>query len=340
MNRGLTRAALLGVGSLFLVWLGLHSAAHSRATAALLGLPDYPGADRCFWAGIVLAFVAGAFLTCHLLLVLWRCCRRAPWFGRPDRAEAGTIMVEFCLVFPFLGLAMGLTVQAALIAQATLVVQYSAYSAARAAIVRTEYSSAISLWEDLYKKDEIERVAELALASISPEAGGGGSSADAAAIRQVFQNQNGPWGSNAYPARVAYASWGNGSAASNQTTRVNLTTQPAALLPDIEDLVPPLAFLTVQNLGGSIPTMPSSINNFLGNFTQFFAPLTVTAEVEFELLCVIPGLPAWIGITQPAKAGVGGTVFTIRQSCRLQSTGGRESSALALLPIAGNSFIP
>ena len=38
MNRGLTRAALLGVGSLFLVWLGLHSAAHSRATAALLGL--------------------------------------------------------------------------------------------------------------------------------------------------------------------------------------------------------------------------------------------------------------------------------------------------------------
>lgn len=324
MKRDMVRAALIGVGSLFLIWLGLHSAAHSEATATLLGLSQWPFADRIYWGGLALAVLVGGGSSAWLLRAAVRLCLAAPWFGRPGRAEAGTVMVEFTLIFPFLYLAMGLTVQAALVAHATIVVRYAAFSAARSAIVRTEYSSTVSLTESLYATDEAKRAAVLVLASLSPEAPAGGGAADAVAIRTMFQNQAGPWGSRAYPARVTYAV---------AATQVSLSESPASLLPETEDLIPPFGGLI------PVPSLPSSLS--IPQISGYLiSPQSVTAKVDYKLLCVVPGLPAWIGIVSPAPAGVGGTVFTVSQSVRLQSAGARQSGLASVVPLFGNTPLP
>lgn len=323
MTRDLIRAGLVGVGSLFLIWLGLHCAAHSEATAVLLGLPKWPSADRIYWVGLSVALCVGGLASFWFIRSVIRLCRDAPWFGRQGRAEAGTIMVEFALVFPFLGLAMGLTIQSALIANATLVVRYAAFSAARSAIVRTEYSNIVNPFESLFDEAEAKRAAELVLGSISPDAGGVGDD-DAKAILSIFQKQDGPWGSKTYPGRVNYA---------EAATTVTLDGSPANLIPDLpEDLIPPLS-----NVIFSTPAQPNFAPQISGHLVS---PMTVTATVDFQLLCVIPGLPDWIGLVNPAPGGVSGSAFTITQSARLQSPGARQSGLASVVPLFGNTPLP
>ena len=51
---------------------------------------------------------------------------------------SGTLITEFALVMPAVFLVMSMIVQIALIANATLVVRYAAFAAARSAIVNLE----------------------------------------------------------------------------------------------------------------------------------------------------------------------------------------------------------
>jgi len=105
------------------------------------------------------------------------------------------------------------------------------------------------------------------------------------------------------------------------------------LLPEVpEDLIPPLSnfFFTTP----SWPNFAPQISGYL------FSPMTVTATVDYQLLCVIPGLPDWLDIIQPAPAGVGGSVFNITQSARLQSPGARQSGLASVVPLFGNTPLP
>ena len=84
---------------------GLLVFARPQATAAWLGLAEFPWANRLFYAGLVMAMIALGCLAIRLWARLLAGGRRRPEPGE-CRAVAGTVMVEFALVFPLVLLVM------------------------------------------------------------------------------------------------------------------------------------------------------------------------------------------------------------------------------------------
>lgn len=320
--------AILSYG--LLTWLavvGFQTAANPSATAAFLGLDDYPWADRLFNCGIGLAVVALCVLAVHLLRTLLRIGRRR----RPadaQRATSGVVIVEFTLILPIFFLVMSMVIQIALLANAALVVKYAAFIAARSAIVNLEYDLSLSrklFSTQLTNQDRIDRSAYLVLATISPQAKSGSAStsdkAAAKAIVKIHEKQNGRWGSRSLVKRVNYA---------KQATDISKTPQFPDLIPQLTDLLPPVVQSGLYRFNMRLPQVPAAINNLIRIVQQVPAPpKEVSVTLEYQYLLTLPGLGFLPGI-KDAPAGVSGRVFTITKTVRLQSSGPRQASLLDL----------
>ncbi len=208
------------------------------------------------------AFLAAAYKLLRTLLasgksfVEWR-KRNEPQKGF---AEAGVVMIEFTLLAPTVWLIMAIVVQLALIAEATLVVRYAAYTAVRAAIVRTE-RNAIGQ-EDLgVSPGKVEESAKLVLCSLSPKIPNTDNDS-AHAMLNIFAAQNGVWGDKNFHRRYQYA---------DDSTTVKTT---------LDD--PPIEMPFVGDTG--LPNL--------------FAPKLVECEVTYLYATQIPGVTLLPGILQ------------------------------------------
>ena len=149
-------------------------------------------APRSVWNVLWLIVMA-----CLILLTY----RVVGFMGRHVRGVAGIlshenayVTVDFVLTFPAFLLLLAMIVQMALLANAALVVDYAAYSAARSAIVsipmgRTAHASAAAC---------------TVLAPISPPAGEPESGVGEA-IQPIFDRYGKPWAFSEIQARTAYA---------------------------------------------------------------------------------------------------------------------------------------
>jgi hypothetical protein len=321
-----------------LIWAavtGLLVATHPSALCAAFGLEVWPWGNRLFAAGIAASFLALCGLGARLLGRLVRAAQHSP-LAAPQRgvtlgrADAGTIILEFMLVLPLLLFVMGMVMQLALFANASLVVRYAAFAAARAGIVEVD-AAGISWADSLPNPPRRTRTAaHLILASISPAAGGGRDRA-AEAILDIHRRQAGPWGSRAFVERMAYAS-------NPRVTQITARTAAPPIIPDLlGDAVPPAGEILGRHFGVTIPRLPG----WLQNFPNLVVPPEVTVTVRYRYLISVPGLGvfgALTGIAEPAPAGVNGHVITIEQTVKLQSMGSRVSSPAAAIPfIQGNS---
>jgi hypothetical protein len=282
-------AALAGTA-----YAGLLVLAHPHAAAARLDLAAYPWANRLFYAGMVVALAALGCLALRLWGRLLASGRRRPVAGE-CRAAAGTVVVEFALVFPIVLLVMCMIVQLFLIANAVLVVRYATFAAARSAIVNFEadqpdawLNNPLSLaqfppfpeWVD---KTRPELAAHLVLASISPETGGG--TAEAQAMEVLLQAQGGVWAGRSYATRMEYAR----AATEVKTLRDKLPWYGAwyasfsPMIQQPEHLIPPY--------------------RLKNNETQFYLPLPPVPQIP-----QVPGLNQFINPVNQAILDLAGLV--------------------------------
>ncbi|MEQ9617143.1 MAG: pilus assembly protein [Phycisphaerales bacterium] len=183
-----------------LTYAALFAVFNPARAALALGLDTERYATLTFELGV---FAAIGLLLAIAYRLLARQCRRAVALRRLHGAQAGSVMVEFTLVFPIVLLVMGMVVQLALFANASLVVRYAAFASARTACV-TFSRSLVGIEEDLdLEPERIEETAHLILASISPRAGG--NDTQARALNNIQRRQNGLWGTSTLPQRVRYA---------------------------------------------------------------------------------------------------------------------------------------
>jgi hypothetical protein len=282
-------------------------ASRSVEVARTLGLEPDPWGHRLLVSALFVAM--GSFLAAlHVLLrELWKAGREflALRRAREDGAtfaESGVVMVEFTLLAPTVWWIMAMVVQMALIAQASIVVRYSAFAAARTAIVRLERDSFPYLSEELsLEASKVERTAELVLCSLSPRTPG--TSDDSAhAMRSIFESQDGVWGDRNFHERDEYSR--------------------AATSVDVEVENPPF-----EIFGYSLPLPIGDI----------FSPSLVEVEVRYLYMTKIPGMTLIPGVTVLAPNG--GKAFPITQIVRMQGTGARQTNPLTSLnPLAGDPF--
>ncbi len=282
-----------------------------------------------------LAVSAGLLCTIAGVLIhrLWKSGRRV--LSEPLGMTSGTVIVEFTLVMPIVLLVMGMVVQLALLANASLVVHHAAFKAARSGVVQFEREQFFTINESISTTNErnVEHAALLVLTSLSPKTSG--TDPGAAAMRKIFERQAGMWGDRFFAQRYRYAreatvitieeSFPPVSLLHNQTpsfggfgpgTGSDFGGGMASIAEMVYDLLFSLPFTTLlQNPG---------IDNFLG-------PKQLDVTVTYDFLITIPGISLLPGITKPAPAGVSGRVFTIQQTVRLQSTGARVAHPIIML---------
>jgi hypothetical protein len=212
------RAIRVEAGLAAVAYVGLLVVARPRVAAAALDLPAWPWANRLFSVAVVVAMLA---LGCLALRLWGRLFAAGARVVQPasERATAGTVITEFALVFPLVLLVMCMIIQLALIANASIVVRYAAFSAARSAIVsfEAETRSDFSIppsglppalqfppfpeWVD---KERPEHAARLTLAALSPQTNS--SSVMAASMEDLLQQQGGVWQGRNFATRYEYAS--------------------------------------------------------------------------------------------------------------------------------------
>ena len=217
-------------------YAGLLVFARPQATAAWLGLAGFPWANRLFYAGLVMAMIALGCLAIRLWAHLLAGGR-----GRPEpgecRAVAGTVMVEFALVFPLVLLVMCMIIQLALIANASLVVRYAAFVSARSATVNLQSF----LWTAPPLPEPVEPAnpqlaAHLVLASLSPTSTGSVSTRGRA-MERLLLAQDGIWVGKDFAGRFDYT---------EKATVVRAGSSYSQFVPVREHLIPPAG--TAYNL--------------------------------------------------------------------------------------------
>ncbi|MHC4787212.1 MAG: TadE family protein, partial [Planctomycetota bacterium] len=207
---------------------GLLVFAHPGAAAALVDLPEYPWGNRLFYAGLAVALAALGCLALRLWARLLGGGRRRAEPGE-CRAVAGTVMVEFALVFPLVLLVMCMIIQLALIANASLVVRYAAFVSARSASVNLQSF----LWTapplpEPVEPDNPRLAAHLVLASLSPRTGQ--TSPAGRPMESLLQAQGGVWVGRDFADRLAYT---------EQATAVTAGSSYSQFVPVREHLIPP-----------------------------------------------------------------------------------------------------
>jgi hypothetical protein len=269
---------------------------HPRQAAAMLGLPAFPWANRLFDGALIAAFVALGCLGLQMLRVLlrrprpWRETLRSP--GSAGSASTGTVMVEFALVLPALLLVTGLIIQLALIANASLMVRYSAFVGARAGIVRLETPPLLTFrpFEEVSDADKaaVERATVLVLATISPQTAVSANENDAFALERMFN----PSGSYRYRQRVEYAI---------ENTAVTVTESFSPWKPDDEHLVPPLSGRSPPHIEPPVIweppkdfTFSMSLNTVLGALgVGMPLPLTLALDIVGKF-STVPPFDQWL----------------------------------------------
>ena len=125
-----------------------------------------PGYELLRWELVArLIRPLGVLLVAALLatsLGVWL-VRRRPRLARLRRGEVGTAELEFAAAFPWFLLSVFIAIQMMLVLNATLVVDYAAFCAARSASVWASEDA-----DEGEKWDRIERAARLATVPISP----------------------------------------------------------------------------------------------------------------------------------------------------------------------------
>jgi len=195
-----SRRLAVNAAIVFGVYLALLVMTHPGRVSIVLGLDQERFSNAIFDLSIFSAIGL-------LLLIAYRLTSRqfsrAKALRRLHSAQAGTVMVEFAFVFPIILLVMGMIVQLALFANASLVVRYAAFSSARVAIISfTRSFTGIEASLDL-EPEKIDQAAHLILATISPVTSG--NNRQAGVISTIQARQNGQWGSRSYPQRMRYA---------------------------------------------------------------------------------------------------------------------------------------
>jgi hypothetical protein len=95
----------------------------------------------------------------------------------------------------------------------------------------------------------------------------------------------------------------------------------------------------VDGVLGSVGTGTAPVLDTFANSPfnlDFFSPKEVEITVEYDFLLTLPSLHFIPGLTRDPPIGSGGKVFPIRHTVKLQSTGGRRGSPLAMAPVQGN----
>ncbi len=282
---------LLFAGGLLAIVL----ASQPSEAALALGVDEIPWCNRLVFFGIGSAFVLFSLLAVRLFERLIRSGRRLRSLRTLSRAEAGTVMVEFALVFPIIYLVMAMIIQLALLANGSLVVRYAAFAAARAAIVRT---SAFPVPLEKLPSDQepaIKKAAHLVLAAISPKKQQQTSTDNGVStLFTLLKQQKGKWGDKNIKKRMTYAS---------KATQVKIETK----MSPVTQWVP--------FVGALESPVPNPV-----------APREVQITVTYPFLLTIPGVGVIPGVSKPAPLGVFGRVFNIKQVVKLHGTGPRESA--------------
>lgn len=271
-------ASLAGVA-----YAGLLVVANPSTTAARLDLPAFPWANRLFNIAIVVAMTALGCLAISLWGRLLATGHRRRVQGE-CRACTGTVMAEFALVLPIVLLIMSTIIQMALIANASLVVRYAAFAAARSAIVSFESempgfhpltSAQFPPWPEWVDKERPQRAAHLVLASISPRTGG--SETSAVSMERLLQTQQGVWQNGGYAERFRYA---------QEATEVYTLYDDFGLAGGWYESFPPL----IPKLEHLVAPYPYSTGN-----REIYNPFLVPTDLQLLPTSIriprVPGLP-------------------------------------------------
>ena len=234
------RALRLELALALVAYAGLLAMAHPGGATNLFDLPSMLWTHRLFAIGLVVAIVALGVLAVRLWGRLIATGRRR-WMVGENRAATGTVITEFALVMPVVLLVMSMIVELALIANASLVVRYAAFAAARSAIVNLDSAPwAMQPAPEWVQMDEPERAARLVLTSLSPK--GGAATGVSSQLESLLRAQpEGTWQGREFANRWDYAR--------QATTVENLRDKHGALkalgesysgmIPDGEHMVPP-----------------------------------------------------------------------------------------------------
>lgn len=260
--------------------------------------------------GFLFAAGAVALLAWLVFRVGAGVCRRAPRLRTLPRAESGVVLAELLLMAPVLLVALVTMFQIVLILNAMLVVRYSAFSAARAAIISLERRGNLTpqLVHERFDAIALGRATEAAIlvcSCISPwgvasgpldpgaaqdprNPGEGGSTDPLALMLQILMNEmGGPYDARTVGLRVRYA---------RAATRVEMS-----------HAIPPsaAAYFTRPNL---------------------HPPREVRVRVEHDFYLTFSLLAFMPFVTVDPPEGMDGAAYPISAAMYLQSTGSRVHS--------------
>ena len=187
----------IGIGSCY-------AFGYSRALGARLGWHELDEAMNLGMFALAIGASAFAFETLRLVLRL-RTRTVSVWRGRHQ--ETGSIILEFALAFPLLLWLMSMVFQMALFANASFVVKYAAFAAARSAAVNTERQWGVAPIESISSEGDRDAklAAHLVLATISPWNSATDTNQAGAAMLETVGRQGPRYVNSTYPHRVDYA---------------------------------------------------------------------------------------------------------------------------------------
>ena len=277
-----------------------NSYALAKGPLAFLGLSANMFFDLAFFAVMIFGCV-------EILRLAIRLFRRVARVVRAPRGETGTIAVEFVLIFLPFFLLTGAVVQTSILAHASLVVRYAAFSAARTAIVHTERNAFGLGTEQISTTDfpngpgdgeeKARSAAAMVLAPLSPMANTQGSSA-AQRIEDLRVRMGRPYADLGFSERYRFA-------LDNTTVSFNLVD------PEFTNPIP-------------------GFNNDLG-IPNPIGPRQIEVTVEYPMNLLVPMANWMLSPAFETRSGYRSNYFMIRADCSLQSTGPREMGALPLL---------
>lgn len=260
------------------------------AVALAFGFGPDPAGNRIFWFAVVGSVVMLTIVVGRLTHALYRKGRRWP---RLNADERGIVATEFLLALVPLFWMLLLICHMAVVANCGLIVQYSAFTAARAAAVSYSRTNITQTEEFLpTNRATLEDAADLVLCILSPFAPlAPAQNHGASAFQRIFTNQDFIWGTNDFPRRMMY-------------------TRIASTVTFTETYAPST---------GAFPRNPA-----------LPPPRRVTATVRYFMTVRIPAISSMPGLTVPAPFG-GGRAVSLEGVATVQSTGGRQAAPAAMV---------
>lgn len=298
------RASTLAIDAIFLIagFACCYAFAYAAPLGARLG-HDTP--DDAISLGLLALSIGACCFAIESVRLMLRIRTRSIALWKSRHHEGGSIIVEFALAFPLLLWLLSMIFQMALFANASLIVKYAAFAAARAAAVSTERQWGVAPIESISSQGDSDArsAAQLILATISPWNGSGGDQA-AQAIYQTVGRQSSVYVNSAYPRRMNYA-------------KANTTFTFDVKQPPLNPLASQLASIVLP------PEFTSLMVNPIGN-------REIYVKIDYKLYLVIPGIDLLPGMpvvaTQARNAPA--RALVVSAAHQLPTTGPREAHPL------------